>query len=543
MSTRRVAALMLLIALLAACGDNGGPAAEGGGAPARSAAPLDLRVALLAPGSLDPHKITTEPATAILKQMCDTLVGFDPGTGALKPAIAESWTVAPDARKVTFQLRPGVKFHNGRDLVAEDYVYSLSRLADPKTGSAQHFLLDKVEGYTEMRSSRATVLSGVKAPSPQTLEVELSQPFAEFPAIMTNITAGTAVPKEEIDRAAAEFADRPVCTGPYRAESAKTAEGMTLVRHDGYYGANEAFSGGGRGLPNSMEFRFAGSEEDAYELVEAGDADVGPVAPADLAKAREVEDRVTSAPNGHVTYLGLPVKKAPFDNLDVRRALAMSVDREAIISGLLGDSREAPSGFLPASAGPASGAGRCAAISEGTAEPEEAGQVLGQARLPESVNVYLNSGGGHEQWLEQVLDHWNEALGMNGVLKPNAWEAYLDLLTNPGADGPFRLAWTVEYPSPEALFAPLFSSSSLDNYTRYSSQEFDTAMNRARATVDEAARAQIYGEAGAMVCRDLPILPMWFGRNHFAFGEGIEGAGGVRVDIFGDPILRELRRG
>lgn len=530
--SRRLLALLIFSLLVAgACGNSGGGSGEKATPEKTRAEAFDLTMALTPPGSLDPPKISTDSGMIIAAQLCDTLVAFDPRTGALKPGLAASWTVAADARKVTFQLKPGIKFHNGRDVVAEDFVYSLSRLANPATGSTQHFLLNKVTGYTEVRASRRPVLSGVKAPSPQTLEVELTEPFAEFPAIMTNVIAGSVVPKEEIERSAEEFAAKPVCTGPYRADEPGSEDGIKLVGNNG------------GGLARSISFRYVKSDEDAYKLLSDGEVDVSPVPPKDLAAARQVEDRVTSGPNGHVSYIGLPVKKAPFDNPNLRKALALAVDRKSIISGLLGNSRQAPNGFLPASAGPGAGAGQCAEVSAEGAGTDAAKAALGQPGVtaPEEMNVYLNSGGGHEQWLETVLERWDEVLGIRGVLKPAEWDPYLDFLSGTGADGPFRLAWSVNFPSPEALYGPLFSSSSLDNYSRYSSAEFDGAMNKARATVGEAERAAAYAEAGKILCRDVPIIPMWFGLNHLAFADGLSAGGPSRIDIFGDPILRELR--
>jgi oligopeptide transport system substrate-binding protein len=541
LSFRRPLTLLLSLTLVAAaCGGNGGTEEPENAAPAE----FDLRVAVTDPGSLDPPKIATDSATLIARQVCDTLVSFDQQTGALRLGLAQSWTVAPDARKVTFLLRPGAKFHNGREVVAEDFVYSMSRLADPKTGSNQHFLLDKVAGYTEMRAGRAPQLTGVRAVDPRTLEVDLTEPFAEFPTVMTTIAAGSAVPREEVERSADEFATRPVCTGPYEVESPKSGEGMRLVRDADYHGANEGYLEGGRGFARAIDFRFVESEADAYQLLDNGEVDVSPVPARNLAAAGQVEGRVTSGPNGHVSYIGLPVKKAPFDNVNLRRAMALAVDREEIITGLLGDSRGTPNGFLPPSAGPQASAGRCPEVIGETADVSAAQAAAAEegVGVPETVIVYLNSGGGHEQWLQNVVDQWDEALGISGTLKPDEWQPYIDYLAGTGADGPFRLAWTVEYPSPEALFAPLFSSASLDNYSRYSSPEFDAAMNKARATVDDAQRAQAYAEAGSHLCRDVPIIPIWFGRNHLAFGEGVEAAGATRIDIFGDPVLRELRK-
>lgn len=498
---------------------------------------------MTAPGSLDPALVNTTPAGVIAKQVCDTLVSFDQQTGELMPGIAESWAISPDARKVTFQIRPGVKFHNGRDVVAQDFVYSMSRLAHPGTGSPHHFLMDRVLGYAAIRSGEAAELAGVKAPAARTLEVELTEAYADFAAVMTTVQAGATVPKEEVDQSAEAFAALPVCTGPFRPEVAATPEGLRLVRHEAYHGTQEAYQDGGKGLASSFEFTFAPTEAAAYKLLDDGEVDVSPVDPSDLAEAVSVRDRVSSGPNGHVTYIGLPVTRAPFDNVDLRRALALSVDRSAIISGLLGNSRQMPEGFLPSNAGPGAAGGRCPAVIGPEPDLDGAKDAAGESglALPDSMNVYLNDDGGHEQWVEPVTEQWRQALGIGGILKPSAWQPYIDLLADPGADGPFRLAWAVRFPSPEALYAPLFSSSSLDNFSRYSSAGFDAAMTKARSTVDNAERIEAYAEAGAILCRDVPIIPMWFGMNHVAFADGIAAAGPSRLDIFGDPILRDLR--
>ncbi|MBW3591012.1 MAG: hypothetical protein KY393_04065, partial [Actinobacteria bacterium] len=160
---------------------------------------FDLKVATAAPGSLDPAKVDTDAAGWLIKQICDPLVSINPATGELQPGVAESWTVSDNARRVSFTLREGVTFHNGRALEASDYVFSLSRLVQPETGSPQHHLLHRVQGYGEVRAEQVPFLAGVTAPDPRTLVVELSEPFAPFPAVMANPSVGAAVPAEALD--------------------------------------------------------------------------------------------------------------------------------------------------------------------------------------------------------------------------------------------------------------------------------------------------------------------------------------------------------
>lgn len=543
-SVGRIAAATLLLSLTASACGRGQPPPRPAKTATEDSSVFELRVAITEPGSIEPSKASTKAGLFIVKQICDSLIGFDPATGALRPAIAESWSLGPDAKKLTLNLRAGVRFHNGRELVAEDYVYSLSRLAHPQEGSPQHYLLEKVAGYPLVRTGRSSTLAGVKAPGPRRLEIELTEPYAEFPAVLSHPTMGAAVPKEEVDKSPEGFAAQPACTGPYMLQSPYGAgREIQLIRFDDYYAGNEAFSRDGAGYADRISLRIGPDDASAYERLDSNQVDVAPVPTSALPEARQVEGRVHSGPSGHLAYVGLPTKKAPYDNLNFRKSLALSVDRNQIINGLLARSRQLPAGFLPPTAGPVSGQSACRETILPRASEARARGALNDSGIDPgglTMNIYLNSGGGHERWLQEVLDGWKSSLGIDAMLKPSGWEPYLAFLAKPGADGPFRLAWSVRFPSPEALYAPLFSSGSLDNFTGYSSPQFDSLMARARRTVDDSERARLYGEAGQVLCREMPLIPMWFGLSHMAFGPGVTAPGSKYVDVFGDPVVREL---
>jgi oligopeptide transport system substrate-binding protein len=521
----RSGAVLILAALLAAACGNGARDPE---APAQ---PYDfqLRVGITDPETLDPALADGRPAFLVLKQICDSLVAFDQATGELKPGLAESWTVSDDGKTIRFQLREGAKFSHGRDLTAEDLVYSLTRVADPKTESPHHYLLEKVSGYADLRSRASTSLRGLAAPEPRVFQVELAEPFAEFPALMAHPAAGSPVAKEAVE-SKPEHGKEPTCVGPYRVAANQSPQGtIELVRADGYHQANGAFSAGGRGYAQKIVFTIVANLDDAFELVEKDTVDLAPISAGDLRKARG-NGSVESAESGHIAYIGFPVSKPPFDRVELRRSMAAAIDRRTIVRDLLGGSRAEAEGFLPLSSGPVAKLADCPA-------PEGSGEV----KAPGELALYLNTGGGHEAWLQAVADDWEDGLESKTTLKTMDWAQYIDYLAGEGADGPFRLSWAVNFPSPEAVLNPLFATGSPNNFTRYSSSEFDGLLSKARATVDDGERAKLYADGAKVLCKDQPILPVWFGRNHVAFGPSVTSAADRRLDVFGDPILRELR--
>jgi ABC-type transport system substrate-binding protein len=539
---------LLVVLLAAACGRGDDKPSKGNPKVGGT-----ITVPAAMPSTLNPSRGSRRADLYLLKQICDTLVSFDPVTGALKRGTAESWTVSEDAKKVVFKLRPGVKFHNGREVTAQDYVYSLSRFVNQDTGSLSYFILDKVVGYREVLDGRADTLAGAKAPDPLTLEIDLVEPFAEFPAVMAHPAAGAAIPKEEVDKDPASFGQMPVCTGPYMLESPwNVGLDITLVPFDGYYKANEAYTRGGAGYAKEITIRTLpdlGEDQPdvatGFSWLVDGEVDIAEVPLNRLSGARRLrEHTLVEGPLGNVEYLGFPTKKYPTDNADVRRALALALDREDVVEDLLDGTRVIPEGLLPPAAGVASTRSACPSIKP---RPDEqaAKAALGRSGLSGQgmrLTVYYNETPppGHDQWLNRVIGSWEDVLGVRSELKPLPRDPYFKFLSDPGADGPFRSSWPVSYPSAEAFYGPLLSVGSGDNFSKYDSPEFDAALKAARATVGDEQRADAYAKVGEILCRDVPITPIWFDKSHLSVSDRVEAATTRPMDIYGDPILREI---
>ena len=272
------------------------------------------RVFIGEPSSIDPCNGFEHDGALLLRFLADPLVDFDPASGAPRAAAAERWQVSADGTQVDFQLRPNVRFHHGREVTAEDYVYSLSRLVRPETGSKLAYHLAMVQGFQDVREGRSDVLSGVIATSPSRLRILLTEPFYEIANVFGH-RATAAVPRELAEGDPEEFRAQPVSTGPYRvAEPWRPGVGLVLERSEVYYGANEAFADGGAGHLNRLDFRIYDELEDAYRDWHAGELDVVKVPPARIPDALALGSRFRRTPCALMQYLGFPTTVPPFDN-------------------------------------------------------------------------------------------------------------------------------------------------------------------------------------------------------------------------------------
>ena len=188
------------------------------------------------------------------------------------PALAQSWSASRDGLVWTFHLRKGVQFHNGREMSAEDVVYSLSRLLDPAVGSRNSPLLDKVKGAAEFRAGTTKVLEGIKAIDRYTVEISLSEPFVPFISIL-GMAHTSIVPREEVERLGPDFATAPVGTGPFRFVRWERGQEILLEANKHYF----------RGRPALDRVRFVifpgGTQSDMLKAFEQGELEESPLTP------------------------------------------------------------------------------------------------------------------------------------------------------------------------------------------------------------------------------------------------------------------------
>jgi oligopeptide transport system substrate-binding protein len=497
-----------------------------------------VRVFIGEPSSIDPSNGFEHDGALLLRFLADPLVDYSPDSGEARPAAAVGWEVTADGAQVDFHLRSGVRFHHGRAVVAADYVYSLSRVVRPETGSKLAYHLACVEGYEAVRGGTASTLSGVEAVHDHLLRIRLNRPFHEVAAVFGH-RATAAVPAELADGDPDLFRIHPVSTGPYRiVEPWAVGRGLTLERFNGYYGANEAFPNGGAGHVERLEFRIYEELEDAYRDWHRGELDVVKVPPARIQEALALGERFRRTPCALMQYIGFPTRIAPFDNPMVRRAVALAIDRPAIIDSAFSGTRPLAQRILP----PMLRDDDADDLTGIRYDPAAARALLAECGVePVVADFVYNAGLGHDGWVSSVIDQINTNLGWRITPRPMVWPEFLAWLKR--ADTLFRMTWAIDYPSADNFLFPLFHSASVgsSNYTRYHSTTVDDLIERARATQDPHRRRRLYVDAEAQVCSDLPLLPLWYGVQYHLVDLSAFEVDGPVVDLFGEPVLRSFR--
>jgi oligopeptide transport system substrate-binding protein len=499
-----------------------------------------IRVFIGEPSTLDPAQGFEHDGALILRFLADPLIEFTPDIGAARPAAAASWEIAPDGRTVRFQLRPEVRFHHGRPVTAADYVYSLSRVVWPETASKIAYNLAVIEGFDEVKAGRDRRLRGVRALAEHELEIRLSQPFHEVAAVFGHrVTA--AVPEELAREDPERFRVCPVSTGPYQVLGEwKPEHGVTLTRFPEYHGRNEAFPGGGGGTLDRIEFRTYDDVDVAYQDWQRGDLDVTKVPPYLIEESFAAGESFRRTPCALMQYIGFPTEVWPFNDPQVRRAVAMSVDRERIIKEAFAGTRPLANRILPPTLAGADAAEDLLGVPY---DPVGARALLAARNVPTDLRLPLryNAGLGHDKWLRMAAADIHDALGWEITPEPMPWTQFGGWLRS--ADSLFRMTWAMDYASADNFLYPLFHSASIggSNFTRFADPGFDETLAAARSTADPARRAELYRRAEERACAALPLLPLWFGVQYHLVRLDRFAVDGPPVDVFGEPSLRQYR--
>lgn len=520
------------------------PAARPGGS---------VGVGIQRPASLDPAGLNDRSGALIASLICEPLIQIDPNTGELASGLVESVVTARKGTSFTLRLRSGVRFHNGQRLTAQDVVYSLSRVARHDVASPSALLLRSVLGFetihaplppTESGDPTKRTLSGVRAISSNAVEVGLSEPNAEFLRVLS-LPFAAPVPRRLPDEDAS-FAGNPVCVGPYMMSGPLKAgaPAIELKRDPDYYGANLAFTQGGRGYADVIRFHIKPNLEEELKAFETEEVDIAHVPPTRLAGMR-TQPHLKTASTPSIEFLGVP-SSAPFDSKEARAVLSRAIDRTGLVSVVYAGGRVAADRFLPPSLSSSQAPVSCgqnvpSSGSDVAIDPE----LLAEIRRG-SYQLAINPDFANRALADGVVAQWREKLGIDVKIVEIPWSDYLAKVTSPqGIDSMFRESWSPQFPSADAVVHPLFHSSQIgtNNWARFNDQTFDRRLVRvARRESSDELRTEKYGSLEEILCRELPLIPLTFGQEEYLLRTPKLAAATESFfdKVSGSPLLREI---
>jgi oligopeptide transport system substrate-binding protein len=487
---------MLLITLMPATAQNSGPtlnwSIEG---------VTDL-------ASLDPAKAANAQDFTVIGLIYGGLVRFD-GSLDIIPDLAESWKVSDDGLKYTFTLRPNAKFSDGTPVTASDAVWSLTHSLDPSTGGwTGPFYLSNIVGSDDVVNGKTTTLSGAVAVDDHTLELTIKQPSAYFLAQLTFGSAKIISQKAaQADPTGWEF--KPLSSGAFQVQEWNHGQNLILVPNTNYYQVSPIAT---------LTMPFIQDSETAFQLYRTGQLDImgsqqNGVPAEHVAEVSSLPDFRTTA-SFAVRYVGFNNLQKPFDNVKVRQAFAMAIDKATLANDVLGGTvvptdRILPAG-IPGSELPIKGLSFNAnaakqALSDAGYTPDNIGPI----KLTYGVE------GDNERVVTVLQAMWKQNLGVDVTLEPlelNTYSAKLnEMIAHPetGLQAYYSI-WGADYPDPQNFISLQLRTGVGNNNGHYSNAEFDKLVDEADVmTNDVQARMKLYNQAEQIAVNEVGWLPLF----------------------------------
>jgi oligopeptide transport system substrate-binding protein len=491
----------------------------------------DFSMSICEPESLVPQENGETCGSQVLKSLFTPLIQFDQN-GEPFNVVAAS-IESDDQTTWTVTLNDGWTFHDGTPVTANSFVDAWNWAAFGPNGAGNNYFFGNVVGYDELNPTEgeptAETLSGLQVVDDLTFTVELTGPFSEF-AITTGYNAFYPLPESFFEEGGRDaFNEAPVGNGPYQMDGSWEHDQFVRVTKYPNYAGTPANA-------DSIEFRIYADLDTAYRDVQAGNLDIADVPDEQITSGRdEFGDRFVESPSSSFSYLGFPLYVDAFQNLDLRKAFSLAIDRQTIVDELFFSTRTPADDMVsPVVAGYRSGVCEFCVF-----DAEQAKSLYdGAGGYQGTLHLWFNSDGGHEGWMEAVSNMLTQNLGIENIeFQTLEFADYLGKLdegidddaATPGVDGPFRLGWVMDYPSMQNYLEPLHGTGGSSNYTTYSNPDFDDLVAQGKSSTSQDEAVAAYQQADDLLLQDMPIIPLWFSLNQSVTSERV---GNVFIDKF-----------
>lgn len=476
------------------------------------------------PSDLDPHTVTGLGEAKLVQALFDPLVSFEPGTLAPVPALAASWEISGDGLTYTFHLRPDAKWSDGSALTAQDCVESWKRILTPSLAADYAYFLYLLRGAEAFNKGKTTDFStvGAVARDPHTLVVTLIHPAPYFlQALLNSCWRPVNV------RAIAAYGDpyrrgtpwtrpgRLVSSGAFVLKEWITQSQVVVTKSPTYYDRD-------RVRLNEIHFYPTDSTDSEERAFRSGQLHATYSLP--LSKVQRAERENNPAlrldRNMETYFFRVNVRKAPLDDVRIRRALSLAVDRDTIATKILpGGRTPAPTFVPPLLQGYTPPRGQRYDVAAAQKLLAEAGHANGAGLPP--IEILYNNSEILRLVSEAIQQMWQRDLGIEVHLVNRE---YKTVFAN-RRTGDYQIllgSWTADYLDP-TTFLDLWRSDSGNNHTGWADPAYDALSDRATRLVDPAARAAVLAQAEALVLDSAPIIPIYFNTHAYFLRPSVKG--------------------
>jgi ABC-type transport system substrate-binding protein len=447
------------------------------------------------------------------------------------PSLVDTWSISDDGLSYTFHIKRGVLFHDsevftngkGRELLAEDFVYSFKRIIDPATASTgawifnDKVLRDKTGNFSD---------TCFKATDNYTLKVYLNKPFPAFLHILS-MPYAFVVPKEAIAKWGKDYRVHPVGTGPFKFDRWEENNSLIMLKNENYWRFDET----GKKLPylDAIQVSFISDKNQEFLTFQKGDIHFisglqenskDMILNKDGSIKREFKDKflVQKVPYLNTEYIGIqmdsskyPDKKHPLLDRRVRQALSYGINRKELVSYVMNNlGTPGTSGFIPAAL-PSFDKNKVKGYDY---NPEKAATLLREAGYPEgkglpTLSLFTTSQS--KAMVEYLQKQWSK-LGINVDLQYNQVATHQEMVDN-GRVQFFRGSWLGDYPDAENYLSLFFSrnfSPSGPNKTHFKNAQYDELYDKAMLENDGWKRFEIYHQMDQIIMNECPVIVLFY---------------------------------
>lgn len=511
-------ALVLLMSIaLAACG--GDKAKESNGASDSSdgeaslAADQTFNINIKTePPSLHPGKATDSTSSAVLLQTFEGLMRINQD-GDPEEAMAENVKISDDKTTYTFTIRDGATWSNGDPVTAEDFEYAWKWVLDPESPDTDYaYQLYSIKGAEDAKENGGSLDDvGVTAKDDKTLVVELNNPtpyFLDLTAFYTYFPVDHKI-AEDNDDWAQEAGDQYVTNGPFTMDSWEHKNKIVLKKDKDYWDADNVNF-------ETINMLMIDDENTALQMYKNDELDWAgsptDAIPLAAIPALKQDGSLNVAEKAGVYYYSFNTEEEPFDNVNIRKALSLAMNREGIVKNITKGEQQPAMALVPPSIWEENKEGyfKDNDIDKAKEYLQKGLDELGLDELP-TIKISYNTSEAHGAIAQAVQDMWRENLGVDVELNNEEWNVFLDSMSE-GNYQVGRMGWNADF-NDAINFLEIFETTGGNNYTNWENDKYAKLIEKSRAETDDAVRDETLHEAEKLFMDEMPIAPIYFYTN------------------------------